>query len=98
MKKSIPDMSNHDIYREEAVGLKSCKFTLKIMIFVNMCMEFGAISWKLGLKSCKFILKIMIFVNMCMEFGAISWKLDILSITASLEFESKNSFAHVWHI
>ena len=33
-----------------------------------------------------------------MEFGAISWKIDILSITASLKFESKNYFAHVWHI
>ena len=28
------------IYRDEAVGLKSCKYTLKIMIFVNM--------WNLG--------------------------------------------------
>ena len=29
------------------------------------------------------------------KFGATSWKIDILSITASLKFESKNSFAHV---
>ena len=32
------------------------------------------------------------------EFGVISWKFDILSVTASLKFESKNSFAHVRHI
>ena len=32
------------------------------------------------------------------ESGAILWKFDIFSITAKLKFESKNSFAHVWHI
>ena len=26
----------HEIYRDEAVGLKSCKYTLKITIYVNM--------------------------------------------------------------
>ena len=30
----------HEIYRDEAVGLKSCKYTWKIMIFVKM--------WNLG--------------------------------------------------
>ena len=39
MKKSFPDIS-HEIYRDKAVGLKSCKFTLKITIYVNM--------WNLG--------------------------------------------------
>ena len=29
------------------------------------------------------------------DFGAISWKSDILTKTASIKFESKNSFAHV---
>ena len=37
---SIPDMSLHKIYRDEAVGLKSCKYTWKITIFVKM--------WNLG--------------------------------------------------
>ena len=37
MKKYIPC---HEIYREEAVGLKSSNYTLKITIFVNM--------WNLG--------------------------------------------------
>ena len=36
----------HEIYRDEAVGLKSCKNTLKITIFVKM--------WNLGQKSWKF--------------------------------------------
>ena len=40
MKKSIPEMSCHKIYRDEAVGLKSCKYTWKITIFVKM--------WNLG--------------------------------------------------
>ena len=35
-KKSIPDMSLPWIYRGEAVGLKSCKYTWKITIFVKM--------------------------------------------------------------
>ena len=39
----------------------------------------------------------MIFVNMW-NLGAISWKFDILSITVWLKFESKNPFAHMWHI
>ena len=39
MKKSIP---RHEIYRDEAVGLKSCKYTWKITIYVYV--EFGAIS------------------------------------------------------
>ena len=30
----------HEIYRDEAVGLKSCKYAWKIMIYVNM--------WNLG--------------------------------------------------
>ena len=59
----------HEIYRDEAVGLKSCKYT-----------------WK-NYDLCEYV-----------EFGVISWKIDILSITASLKFESENSFAHVWHI
>ena len=33
----------HEIYRDEAVGLKSCKYTWKIMIYV----EFRVISWKI---------------------------------------------------
>ena len=32
------------------------------------------------------------------KFGAISGKIDILSITALLNFESKNPFDHMWHI
>ena len=35
----------HEIYRDEAVGLKSCKYIWKITIFVKMW-NFGAISWK----------------------------------------------------
>ena len=30
MKKYIPHMSLHEIYREDAVGLKSSNYTLKI--------------------------------------------------------------------
>ena len=30
----------HEIYKDEAVGLNSCKYTWKIMIYVNM--------WNLG--------------------------------------------------
>ena len=26
----------HEVYRDEAVGLESCKYSLKIMIYVNM--------------------------------------------------------------
>ena len=40
MKKSIPDMSCHEIYRDESVGLERFKYTLKITIYVNM--------WNLG--------------------------------------------------
>ena len=41
MKKSIPmTCPCHKIYRDEAVGLKSCKYTWKITIFVKM--------WNLG--------------------------------------------------
>ena len=40
MKKSIPDMSCQKMYRDEAVGLKNCKYTWKITIFVEM--------WNLG--------------------------------------------------
>ena len=36
MKKSIPDLPRHEIYKNEVVGLKSYKYTLKIKIFVNM--------------------------------------------------------------
>ena len=32
------------------------------------------------------------------KFRSISWKIDILSKTAYLRFESKNPFAHMWHI
>ena len=28
---------SHEIYKDEAVGLKSCKYTWKITIYVNMC-------------------------------------------------------------
>ena len=42
----------HKIYRDDAVGLKSCKYTLKITIFVNM--------WNLG-QFCENL----IFVNNC---------------------------------
>ena len=58
----------HEIYKDEAVGLKSCKYW-KITNHVNM--------WNLG---------------------RFAWNFDILLITASLKFEFKNSFAHVWHI
>ena len=44
----------HEIYRDEAVGLKSCKYTWKITIFVKM--------WNLGHK----IHKIWYFVNNCL--------------------------------
>ena len=37
----------HEIYSDEAVGLKSCKNTWKITIFV----KFGAISWKFDILS-----------------------------------------------
>ena len=30
--------------------------------------------------------------------GAVLWKIAILLITAELNFESKNPFAHMWHI
>ena len=43
----------HEIYRDEAVGLKSCKNTWKITIFVKM--------WNLGQ-----IMKIWYFVNNCL--------------------------------
>ena len=33
-----------------------------------------------------------------MKFGEISWKSNILSMTPELEFESKNSFVHGWHV
>ena len=37
LKKSIPDMSlPWNVYKDEAVGLKSCKYTWKITIYVNM--------------------------------------------------------------
>ena len=32
------------------------------------------------------------------KFGAISLKFDFLLITAWLKFESKNPFAHMWHV
>ena len=36
-----------NLYREEAVGLKSSNYTLKIAIFVNRpYVKFRAISWK----------------------------------------------------
>ena len=53
MKKYIPYMSCHKIYREEVVGLKSSNNTYTIMIFVNM--------WNFG----KF-LTIWYFVNNCL--------------------------------
>ena len=40
MKKSILTCPRHEIYRDEAVGLKSRKYTWKITIYVNM--------WNLG--------------------------------------------------
>ena len=40
----------HEIYRDEAVGLKSCKNTWKITIFVKMW-NLGAISWKFDILS-----------------------------------------------
>ena len=53
MKKSIRDKSCHEIYRDKAVGLKSCKYTLKIPIYVNM--------WNLG-----HFVRIWYFVNNCL--------------------------------
>ena len=45
MKKSIPDMSLPEIYTDETVGLKSCRYTLKITIYViREYVEFGEIS------------------------------------------------------
>ena len=52
----------HEIYRDEAVGLKSCKNTWKITIFVKM--------WNLGN-----IVKIWYFVNNCL---IKAWILKIL--------------------
>ena len=40
----------HEIYRDEAVGLKSCKNTWKITIFVKMW-NLGQISWKFDILS-----------------------------------------------
>ena len=55
LKKSIPDKYSpcHEIYRDEAVGLKSFKYTEKD----DLCeyVEFGGISWKFD-----------IFVNNCL--------------------------------
>ena len=38
---------SNEIYRDEAVGLKSCNYSWKITIYVNM--GFGAISWKIDI-------------------------------------------------
>ena len=40
----------HKIYRDEAVGLKSCKNTWKIRVFVKMW-NLGQISWKFDILS-----------------------------------------------
>ena len=40
----------HKIYRDEAVGLKSCKYTWKITIFCEN-VKFEAISWKCDILS-----------------------------------------------
>ena len=40
----------YEIYRDEAVGLKNCKYTWKIMMYVEY-VEFGAISWKFDILS-----------------------------------------------
>ena len=45
MKKYIPYMSLHEIYRVEAVGLKSSNYTLKSYDFCEY-VKFGAIAWK----------------------------------------------------
>ena len=47
----------HKIYRDKAVGLKSCKNTWKITIFVKMW-NFGAISWKFDILSITAWLKL----------------------------------------
>ena len=39
-KRAFLTCPRHEIYRDEAVGLKSCKYTWKITIYVNM--------WNLG--------------------------------------------------
>ena len=39
----------YEIYREEAVGLKNSKYTLKIMIFVNDNVKFWVISWNFNI-------------------------------------------------
>ena len=49
-----------------------------------------------GLKNSNYTFKIMVLVRN-VKCGAISWKFDILAIT-ELKFESKNPFAHIWHI
>ena len=50
-----------------------------------------------ALKNYKLYLKNYDFCEY-VKFGAISWKFDILSITAESKLESKNPFAHMWHI
>ena len=53
MKKYIPNIGLHlwhDIYREEAVGLKSSNYTLKIITFCEY-VKFGVISLKIDI--CK---------------------------------------------
>ena len=50
-----------------------------------------------GLKKFQLYLKNNNFCEY-VKFGAISLKIDILLITAYLKFESKSSFAQMWHI
>ena len=43
--------SYHEIYSQEAVGLKSSDYTLKTTIFVNNYVKFWTISWKFDILS-----------------------------------------------
>ena len=51
----------------------------------------------IGLKNSSYTFQITISVHMW-NMGQFQWKFDILSITAWSKFESKNPFAHMWHI
>ena len=54
-KRAFPTCPCHKIYRDEAAGLKSCKYTWKITIFVKMWSEIWGN-----------IVKIWYFVNNCL--------------------------------
>ena len=55
MKKSIPYMSFHKIYRVEAGGLRKFQLHLKIMIFANILRNLG--QFRENLIFCQLLLK-----------------------------------------